>query len=68
MKYLSDYTEQEHTKVFNKYNVFFAFSIEQLKEGEKEGQDFFKATKTKKNEKNLMRHLIKFQRMVLSKI
>ena len=37
MKYLSDYTEQEHTKVFNKYNAFFAFSIEQLREGKKEG-------------------------------
>jgi hypothetical protein len=30
MKYLTDYTEQEQTRLFDKYNIFFAFSAEQF--------------------------------------
>lgn len=37
MKYLTDYTEKEQTKLFKKYNVFFAFSAEQFNEQAKEG-------------------------------
>ena len=33
MKYLSEIMEQEQTKLFNKYRVFFAFSNEQFTEG-----------------------------------
>ena len=36
MKYLSDYTEKEQTKLFDKYNVFFAFSTKQFNEQAKE--------------------------------
>lgn len=33
MKYLSDYTQDAQTAMFNKYGVIFAFSNEQLKKG-----------------------------------
>jgi len=37
MKYLTDYTEKEQTRLFNKYNVFFAFGTDQFNEQAKEG-------------------------------
>ncbi len=33
MKYLQDYIQDKQTALFNKYNIFFAFSHTQLKEG-----------------------------------
>lgn len=33
MKYLSEIMEEKQTELFNKYQVFFAFSDEQFKEG-----------------------------------
>lgn len=33
MKYLTDYTQESQTKLFEELGVFFAFSVEQFKEG-----------------------------------
>lgn len=37
MKYLSDYTEEAQTKLFEKCGSFFAFSLKQLNEAKKDG-------------------------------
>ena len=36
MKYLTDYIEKEQTRLFDKYNVFFAFGTEQFNEQAKD--------------------------------
>ena len=37
MKYLSNYTEENTTKILNTYGAFFAFSNKQFEESKKEG-------------------------------
>jgi len=40
MKYLSDYTQDKQSEVFNRYGAFFAFSNKQFDEKKKEGVDY----------------------------
>lgn len=40
MKFLSDYTEEKQTKLFNDTNTFFAFSNEQFGKAKKEGVEY----------------------------
>jgi len=40
MKYLQDYINDEQTRVFEKYDAFFAFSKKQFEEGKKEGMKY----------------------------
>jgi len=40
MKHLSDYMQEKHTALFDKYGVFFAFSEKQVLEARKEGVQY----------------------------
>lgn len=42
MKHLTDYTEKEQTRLFDKYNVFFAFSSKQFNEQTKDKDEGLK--------------------------
>ncbi|MGX9522959.1 DUF7659 family protein [Vibrio mediterranei] len=40
MKYLSDYTKDKQTELYDKTGAFFAFSKEQFEDGKKEGIEY----------------------------
>ncbi|MGR5097050.1 DUF7659 family protein, partial [Vibrio maritimus] len=44
MKYLSDYTQEKQTALFNETGAFFAFSNQQFDEAKKDGVKYCRIT------------------------